>query len=203
MPQTKEISQPKQLLVEGRSAEIFFGALLNQLALNDVQTQNFGGNDELPGFLKALRQGPGFLEQVISVGIIRDAETDARAAFQSVCSALRGAGLAVPTQAMMPIGQRPQVGILILPDATTPGMLETLCLRSVADNPVIECIEQYFQCVEQCTSSLPNNMHKAKVQAFLASRSRPALLLGQAASAGYWPWDSPVFSDAKLFLQRL
>jgi hypothetical protein len=198
-----QVIRAKQLLVEGRSAEVLFEALLNRLTLSDIQIQNFGSKDELPGFLKALSSAPGFREQVTSVGIIRDAETDARAAFQSVCGALRGAGLAVSAQVIVPAGQSPQVRVLILPDATMPGMLETICLRSVAADPVLECIEQYFKCVQQCTVSLPNNMDKARVQAFLASRSRPGLLLGQAARAGYWPWDSVAFDALKQFLRLL
>jgi hypothetical protein len=203
MPPPKSIIGPKQLLVEGRDAEVFFHALLDHVGLADVQIQNFGGKDELPGFLKALRIAPDFARTVTSLGIVRDAETDPTAAFQSVCSALNGANLAVPAQVLVPAGHSPQVRILILPDAATPGMLETLCLQAVNNDPVIECIEQYFECVEQQTGSLPDNMHKARVQAFLASRPRPGLLVGQAAHAGYWHLDNPVFDHVRQFVQGL
>lgn len=203
MPRPKRVARPKQLLVEGRDAEVFFHALLDDVRVTGVQVQNFGGKDELRGFLKALRNASSFSQKVTSVGIVRDAETDAAAAFQSVCSALNAASFAVPTQVLAPAGHSPQVSVLILPDATTPGMLETLCRRTVDNDPVIECVEQYFECVEQQTGSLPTNIDKAWVQAFLVSRSRPGLLLGQAAHAGYWHFDSPALDHVKQFVREL
>jgi len=202
MPGPTEISESKQLVVEGRDAEAFFRALLDHMGVTGVQAQNFGGVRELPGFLRALRNAPGFA-QVISLGIVRDAETDAEAAFRSVCSALNGASLAVPTQAMVPTGHSPQVNVLILPDGTRPGMLETICLQAVGDDPVIECIDQYFECVGRRVGSLPGNIHKARAQAFLASRHRAGLRLGEAALAGYWHLGSPAFDHVRRFVQAL
>jgi hypothetical protein len=203
MPTPKRITEPKQLIVEGADAVYFFRALLKHLDLTGIQIQNFGGIGELRAFLKALCNAPDFLTLVTSVGIVRDAETDASAAFQSVCSALNGANLTIPQQPMTPIGDSPQVNVLILPDATTSGMLETLCLRTVENDPVMECIEQYFNCIKQRRGILPTNMPKAKVQAFLASRPKPGLLLGQAADAGYWLWESLALEPVKQFLQVL
>lgn len=203
MPSPRPITRSRQLVVEGRDAEVFFDALLKHMGLTDVQVQDFGGVDDLRGFLKAFRIAPGFAQEVTSLGIVRDAETDPVAAFQSVCSALEGANLAVPEQAMVPAGHSPRVNVFILPDATTPGMLETICLRAVDDDPAIECIAQYFECVEQRAGSLPDNMHKARVQAFLASRPRPGLLLGQAAHASYWRLNSPAFDHVRRFVQGL
>ncbi len=186
MATPKPIIKSKQLLVEGKDAEEFFSAFLNYMGLTDkVQVQNFGGIDELGGFLKALKSTHGFAQMVTSLGMVRDAETDAAAAFQSVCSALNRARLNEPMKPMIPAGQNPQVNVLILPNATSCGMLETLLLQAVKSDPVVECIEQYFKYVEQRKGSLPKNMPKARVQAFLASRPRPGLLLGQAAHVGY------------------
>jgi hypothetical protein len=203
MPVPREITEPKQLVVEGGDAKVFFGVLLDHMGLTGVQVQDFGGKDELGGFLKVLRIAPNFERMVISVGIVRDAETNAAAAFQSVCGALSGAGLPVPAQPLMPMGHGPQINVLILPDAATPGMLETVLLRAVSNDPVMECIDQYLRCVEQQTGSLPGNMPKAQVQAFLASRPRPGLPMGHAARAGYLCLDSPAYDGVKQFLQAL
>lgn len=202
MPEPRVIVTPRQLVVEGRDAEIFFNAFLRQMGLAGIQVQNFGGKDELRGFLKALRVTPGF-PRVVSLGIVRDAERDPMAAFQSVCSALRNAGMAVPQQPLMKEEGSPRVSALILPDATTAGALETICLEAVADDPVMQCVKDYFECVRQRMGSLPENLSKAQLHAFLASRPKPDLLLGQAANAGYWPWNSPAFRDMIQFLQSL
>jgi len=46
-------------------------------------------------------------------------------------------------------------------------------------------------------------MDKARLHAFLASRSEPKFQLGIAADAGYWPWDSPAFEHIQAFLHSL
>ena len=200
MPPPTEIEERKQIIVEGRDAQEFFRALLKHMGVANIQVQDFGGVSELRGFLKALCNMPGFYG-VSSLGIVRDAETNAASAFQSVCSALNDAKLTGPRKPLLPAGKHPQVTILILPDSKTPGMLETLCMQSVADDPVIECITRFFECINKRAESFPQNMPKAQVQAFLASRPKPGLLLGQAAHAGFWPWDSPAFTSIKRFVQ--
>ena len=40
-PQT--VSKPKQLLVEGRDAEVFFRAMIRSLGLTELEIRNFGG----------------------------------------------------------------------------------------------------------------------------------------------------------------
>jgi hypothetical protein len=61
MPQYKEITKAKQLLVDGDDAVGFFSAFLYHLGmLQLIQVQNYGGNDELRGFLKQFRRASGF-----------------------------------------------------------------------------------------------------------------------------------------------
>ena len=47
------------------------------------------------------------------------------------------------------------------------------------------------------------NSDKARAHAFLASRTRPELRVGEAAEAGHWQLDSPVFDPLKSFLLAL
>jgi hypothetical protein len=205
MPELAPIAAPKQLVVEGIDAVVFFRALLREIGLANIQVQNFGGVDELRGFLKGLQRQDGFAQMVVSLGIARDAERDPTSAFQSVCSALRGAGLTDPSQIETFEGSDPKVGVLILPDAKTPGMLETLCLRAVDDDPVMPCVDEYFNCVDQRLPSAesPRILEKARVQVFLASRREPVSPSRWAAHRGYWPWDDPVFNHVKQFLSSL
>lgn len=205
MPEPIPITEPKQLAVEGQDAVVFFEALLREMDLAEIQLQNFGGVDELRGFLRGLQRRSGFAQMVVSLGIVRDAERDPMSAFQSVCSALRGAGLTEPSQPEIFEGDKPRVGVLILPDAMTAGMLETLCLRSVADDPVMPCVDEYFNCVEQqlASTELPRIIEKARVQAFLASRREPVSPSRWAAHRGYWPWESSAFDHVKRFLSNL
>jgi len=202
VPPPSRLHAAKQLVVEGKSAEYFFSALLAQMGVSDVQVQDFGSVGELGRFLKALCSMSGF-STVVSLGIVRDAESDPRAALQSVCTALGHADLPTPEAPGPAKGTRPRVSAFILPDETTAGMLEDLCLRSVAEQPVMECVDEYFGCLDQRCGLALKNIPKARVQAYLASQLKAGLLLGQAAHAGYWPWDHPAFDDVKRFLGNL
>lgn len=216
MLELSPIDKSRQLFVEGRGAEEFFMALLRNMDLaEEVQIQNFGGINELPGFLqeyqdliRAIRIAAGpqgaLVPEIASIGIIRDAEEKRPIdAFGSVCRALKGIDLAPPSQIAKFEGDKLRIGVLILPDTITNGMLEDLCLRSVADDPVMQCIDEYFECVEKQVGSLPKNMPKAKVQAFLASRPKYIAHLGLAAQKNYWPWKHPAFDHVKQFLREL
>ena len=136
---------------------------------------------------------------------MRDAErkSEPKDAFRSVCSALNGTGLTAPDQIGTFEGSNPRVGVLILPDAKKRGMLETLCLRSVADHPAMQCVNEYFDCVKEQLGSLPRNMDKAKIQAFVAATLEPVSQLRWAFHRDYWPWDSPAFDNVKQFLREL
>ncbi|MEW6716045.1 MAG: DUF3226 domain-containing protein [Chloroflexota bacterium] len=197
-----EIEQPNVLVVEGREEELFFGAFIQHLRLQNIQTMPISGKEQLRRNLKALVASPGFSE-VISLGVVRDANADPGAAFQSVHDALQAVNLPAPELPLVPVGERPRVAVLILPEVGMPGMLEDLCLRAIVQDPAMLCVEQYFECLQQEELPLPDNTSKAKVQVFLASRRKAGLRLGEAAQAGYWPWEAKTFEQVKDFLQRI
>ena len=203
-PQSRSpISYSKVLLVEGRDAFEFFKAMLRHLGLlSEIEIRNFGGVGELADYLDTLRITSGF-SGITSLGIVRDAETDADSAFRSVCNALTKSGYGVPSQPTMVADGSPGVSVFILPDCVNPGMIENLCLQAVVGDPACLCVEQYFQCLQEQGVDLPRNMPKARLYTFLASRPGPGLRLGQAAHRGYWQWDSPVFDSLKDFLRAL
>ncbi|MCZ6680491.1 MAG: hypothetical protein O7E52_24940 [Candidatus Poribacteria bacterium] len=196
------MTKSKLLLVEGKDEFNFFGALLRHLRRQDVKVGAYDGKDNLRPFLRGLTQLPDF-EAVESIGIVRDADDDANAAFQSVCSSLSNANLPVPEAPLaLALGQ-PQVAVMIMPPGANAGMLEDLCLSAFRDDPATPCVDQYFRCIESRLGSLPRHEAKARVHAFLASRERPDLRLGEAALGGYLPWDSPVFESVKTFINQL
>lgn len=76
-----------------------------------------------------------------------------------------------PITPMRPITGPPQVTVMIVPDADTPGMVESVCLNSVSDDPAMACVEQYFQCLQaQLRTLAESDIPKARVRAFLALR---------------------------------
>ena len=89
------------------------------------------------------------MPESFSIGIMRDAETNRTGAFQSVCSAIRGAGLAEPPQVLTVAAGPPQVGVFILPDCANDGMLEDLCLQAVASDTAVPCVDECFACLQR------------------------------------------------------
>lgn len=197
-----KIEQPNILVVEGREEELFFEAFIRDLGLQDIQIMPIGGKEMLRRNLKALKLSPGFA-RVTSLTVVRDADEDPKAAFQSVRDALQAVNLAVPEYPLVPVGHSPRVAVIILPEGSMAGALEDLCLRAVEQDLALPCVERYFQCLEEQGLTLPVNMSKAKVQVFLASRHRAGLRLGEAAQAGYWPWKAKAFEQVRDFLKQI
>jgi len=194
------IQKPHVLVVEGLEENRFFKVLLNHLNLQNIQIMPIGGKQKLRENLKALALSSDF-SKVISLGVVRDADANPTSAFQSVRDALQDAGLPTPEHPLLPAGDKPRVCVLVLPGGDNPGMLEDLCLKASEQDPAMHCVEQYFECLQKAGLSLPDNMSKAKIQVFLASRPKAGLRLGEAAEAGYWSWDTEAFEQVRNFLQ--
>ena len=83
-------------------------------------------------------------------------------------------------------------------------MLEDLCLAAVSDDPAISCVDEYFKCLDQQGISQKESViPKARLHAFLSSRERPGLRLGEAADKNEIPLDSPVFKPVIDYLTQL
>ncbi|MCY4236131.1 MAG: hypothetical protein OXE74_07555, partial [Cyanobacteria bacterium MAG CAR2_bin_4] len=159
-PKPEPITKEALLLVEGKDPLRFFEILCKHLGLSQqLQIMNFGGVNQLRGFLVGLPGASGFAD-VKSIGIIRDAETNATGAFQSVTASLEHA-----LEQRSWDGQ-PAVDILILPGQGRPGMLETLLCETFADAPENCCIDAFFKCVEQCPDSDVRNPEKPVCELF-------------------------------------
>jgi hypothetical protein len=203
MPAPKQIERPKQLLVEGADSARFFTALASKLQLTDVQVQNFGGVGDLSGFLKALVFAPAFADTVSSLAVIRDAENDAQAAFQSVATSFRSAGLPAPSEPGILQANTPAVGVFVLPNNASPGMLETLCLSAINSHPEVQCVNEFVSCVQRVSANPPVNLDKARLYAYLASRPRPGLRIGEAAEAGLLSLDAAEYGSLSTFIASL
>jgi hypothetical protein len=169
---TVPINKPKLLLVEGLDEVHLFSELLKDLHLDqEIQVFESGGKDQFGKKLNGLMVTTGWT-QVRSIGIVRDADNDPKGAFNSVCSVLVAKGLPVPSKPCESmINDVHNVTILIVPGDNTPGMIETICLESVKDDPAMQCVDQYLDCLITHNRKLAKNViPKARLRAFLASR---------------------------------
>ena len=150
-----------------------------------------------------------------NMAVVRDADSpigvaatpggaisEADKAFRSACGSLRHVGLSCPPAHGQFSDGSPRVGVFIVPNGTDDGMLETLCLHSVSTLPEFPCVDAYFQCL-QAHQIAPKSLHKARAHAWLASRPEPDRRVGEAAQAGYWPWNSQAFDNLWAFLRSM
>lgn len=198
------VTKPKQLLVEGKDSQYFFHPFIETLNITGIEIQNYGGITDLPDFLGQLIKNSDFRKLVIAVGITRDAEDNSDGAFQSICSALTSVGLSAPRRPLQPIDTSPKVNVFIFPGGNSPGMLESLLLQAVSNDPAVECIDDFFSCIEKVNNYVPRPLDKAKTLAYLASREKQIIpLTGNAARAGYWNFDNPAYDQLKGFIRSL
>ena len=166
-----EITGPKLLLVEGSDEEFLFSALTKHMNLTDVQVVAVRGKGNFERDIGVFAQDQVFRDEVTALGIVTDADLNTEHAFQMVQEALAEAHLAVPDQPLQSAGTNPKVVILVVPHGATNGELEDVCLESVADDPAMPCVDEFFQCIDSYVGGLPNKLSKARVQAFLSSKT--------------------------------
>jgi hypothetical protein len=203
----RTVQSTSVLAVEGRDESNFFTALLKHMGIDGVQVVDIGGKDKFGTEFTAFR-GLEKFGKIERLGFVRDAETgQAPAAFSSICGVLKKCALPVPKQpGTIAASKTPRVGIFIMPDNAESGMLEDLCLKTIEGRPVRTCIDDFLRCFlkQQNDSERPLfNDSKARVQAYLATRSPIRNSLGLGAAAGFWDFAHPCFSDVKEFLEAL
>lgn len=194
-----EIESNVQLIVEGKDQVSFCQELLKHLGITGVQINDFGGVRQLRSFLGGFVVSNGF-SRVERIGVIRDAEDSAENAFRSVQGALRNSGLPVPDWPDERAAGHPSASVLILPGAGRPGMLETLLCESLADEPVKQCIDEFFECVGEASIKNPD---KARAFAYLTTTSEPRYSIGVSVLQGQWDLNHSAFDDVRRFLEEL
>ena len=199
------IEQPKQLFVEGSDDTRIFMSLSRHLGIQGIQIWTCGGYQNLRGLLRTV-VGLDDFDSVDSLAVVADANSNRDSRIQSIQSALSNAGLPVPTSPLS-IASNDQLNVayLVVPHDRESGMIEDVCLDSVNDDPAMDCIERYFECIGESDTSGPRDVwsSKARLHAFLASRDRPDLRIGEAANAGVWNFDHKSFLPLKDLLNLL
>ena len=205
MPDDPKITHPKQVIVEGNDEIRVFEALCRHLNIPDVEIRHYGGSPNLRRFLKAFI-GSSEFGLVQSLAVVADANLDRDGREQRICGALSNAGLPVPLKPLEAVSNGDlQVAYLVVPHNVEGTMLEDVCLDSVKTDPAMECVDLYFECIGQTNIQGPREvwMSKARVHAFLASRDRPDLRLGEAAEKGLWAFDTDAFRPLQDLLSIL
>jgi hypothetical protein len=164
--------------------------------------EDYGGNNNLYNYLKALKARPNF-SQLTAIGLTRDADNSVSNTFESIKLSLRRVNLSIPNKLGEKTTEIPNINIYLLSDNQNEGMLENLCLESIKDDSTMFCVNQYFECLKTNSNSYPNNLAKAKIHSWLASREKPDTRLAEATEIGNMNFDNPVFEPLKKFILSL
>ena len=234
------------LLVEGPDDEQFFTRLIAHMEQNHdtpfhlerFRILSFRGKDNLGIYLYQLIQHHNF-SYVDKIWIVRDADYNTKRseqargaplrALDSVNGAIRQAYSKSSTEIeppelqgfRMPTDSKPSFSLLVLPndDHSTEGTHETLLLKVLADNPMIPCVDEYFECVKKKhpkSAVAKNREDKSRLSVLLsgklilrdAARSKDATreLPRYMYNMKWWDdsvFDDPVLDDTKNFLTQI
>jgi len=200
----KTIKTPVVIVVEGMD---YFRFLLHQLdgpaRFAEVQLWNFSETGELGEQLRLLTDVHDF-QKVRALGVIRDVEAQRAAQEQSVQSAFRNAGLAVPARQMEVENGTPKTGFLLMPHDEDSGCLEHACVK-VMPKPFLDCVEGFYQCMSPHHNPPLNENYKAKlkVHARIAGSNKPQLTLGDSSKAGFWDFTQEPLKVMLDFIEKM
>lgn len=234
------------LLVEGPDDKQFFKRLIKHMQskretpfdLSCFKIRKYRGKKKLGAFLFELLQQTNF-DSVDRIWIARDVDYNEQESerergapfrtFDSVNTAIQNSfsesskGIQPPklNDFMTPTETNPSLSLLVFPNSahTSEGALETLLLKALADDPVMCCVDKYFECVKQEhpeSAVAANREDKNRLGVFLSgklilrdmARSKDATreLPRYMYNMKWWNdsvFSDPVFDDAIAFLEQL
>lgn len=196
-----DVVSEKVLAVEGKDEVNFFSAFLDHIEVLNVRVEEVGGKNQFKNKIPALIKSSEFSEMKV-LAVVRDADEDANAAFDSTRIVLEREGLKPPEEMNSFSEGDPRVGVFIMPGDFDFGMLEDLCLKTVKNHPAMECVNVWIDCISQLKEK-PRNMAKAKAQVFLAAMPEIVSSVGIGAQKGYWNFDSEELEALRSFIGNL
>ena len=115
-------------------------------------TAEHSGATNFGRMLQALRGDRIGFSRIKRVVIVADSGSDPQTTFDSICLQISGVGgypvPMRPSNVVVPNNDHPGVAIMLLPDDTSAGALETLCVRALdaKHSGVLECVSDFLQC---------------------------------------------------------
>lgn len=204
MPQEPLKISSRLALVEGKQCSHFAAAFIRHHNLDPdgaATVLDFGGVSELRGYIETLTEA-GLMQRAKRMLVIRDAEQrEAKSAFDSVNSAFKRFSLPQPKNMMTWAEGSPSTCVYILPDCKSPGTLEDLLLKTAEAPEALGCVDRYMECLASKNME-PNQPHKSRYLAYIASRNQPDSRHGVAMRKTWFNFDHPNFAPLRECLDR-
>lgn len=190
------------LFVEGHDEVNFFSAFLSTITSTRIHIEQLEGKSNFAKKMPALKLTPGF-DDIRRIALVRDADDNPKAAFDSLCATLESNSLPKPgAPGTFSKRTRPTVGIFIMPNNRDRGMLESLCLDAFPQREIVACAEECIACARQRAGATIKDVAKVQLgMALLASVGQSRL--GLAARKGALDFHHSAFTDLREFLKKL
>lgn len=182
----------KILLVEGRDDREVVFQFCNHHGIENRSLFTVKDKDGLESLLDDLRLR---LRTDVSVlGVLVDADTDARTRWQQLTSAVSPVGYVLPdipteagTLVPAPGPGRPRLGLWMMPDNRVEGMLEDFLLRLIReDDPLVALAADAVDGIPEAARPFAlAHRSKAAVHTWLAWQEEPGTALGHAITKRY------------------
>jgi len=203
------MSEKNVLLVEGRDDEHVVKSICGYFKFGNIERIN-----TMEGIDRLLESIPVWLKPNMNIsvlGIIVDADDDAKARWQSIANHLRKAGYHAVDESpdengaiVMPLDDsQPKVGIWLMPDNHGKGYLEDFLRRLIKQN---DSLHHY---AENVVAALPQTrfkeIHRSKaiMHSWLAWQEDPGKPFGQSITAHYLDLDNPLGKTFVRWLRQL
>lgn len=201
------------ILCEGQDEWSFLVTYLNSPALSDipklstvVQVEDFGGNSNLKNQLELWTKAPG-VDELKSIIVVRDAETNAEGAQQSIIHAFGAVNLPQPASPCQLVqSDSLTTGFILFPacnNTLVNGTLEDLCLSILeeTDKQALQEINSFLADIkEKGVRTFPREF-KTKAHTYLSITDKyVSLKIGEAAKAGAFDWTSNKLQSLRDFL---
>lgn len=203
------------VLCEGKEDRLVFEKVASLAGCDGLQFEDYGGKDNLGNFLQGLKVRPDFTRKEFArLALTKDADDSFEQAWQSLVDLAKrhlGTELSLPGIACemaeqdYPQDNKIQLVGWVLPGPQATGMLESLCLQSVAQRPEFGCLEDYFNCLSDklgCASFHP----KAKFHAWVVSQTDfrdKDYKIEKAVKEDRFQWEHTAFDGLRAFLRSL
>lgn len=210
----EKIIHPYLLLCEGRDEKEFLIAYLNNylISLNkefdNIQIIDFKGINQLTKKLRALAATENF-DIVKGIAVIRDAETNASGAQQSIIGSLSNCGISGDLISSNPYYLFPYKDINGI---WQNGTLEDLCIDIVADNvynevsacKLLPCCNTFLETIKNLRGGEFPRKHKNLLHTYFSATNKFVdLKIGEAAKSGAFNWQHQKLNELKEFLLTL
>lgn len=207
-----EIKKENIILTEGIDGRYVFAKLTRYIGVQDhYHVFPVGSKDNFRAYLEEIVKYPNF-PSVRGLILVRDADDNPKGAVKSLQDCIQYINKQSKNRVDFPVPNDSYKiernnsfasSLITLPTKDEEGELEDLCLKSVGEEPAMDCVNNYMDCLVDTTERVESPSSKQRAYAYIASHSDPDIRVGLAAQKEIWDFDHECFDEIKRILKNL